>query len=301
VATALATLLLILVGGLVTTTGSGDSVPDWPLSYGSLWPKMEGGVVYEHTHRLVAALVGLMTLTLAIWTARREPRPGVRRLAWGAFALVVAQGGLGGVRVLIPDQPLVVAVVHGCLAQAFFCVTLALAYASSRDFADAARHDDVAGLRGAAVLTAGLVFVQLVVGALVRHLHAGLAIPTFPLAFGRWVPPLGDPRIAVHFLHRLIAVAVLAAVVWLFLRARRSGAPGFRGAASLALALTLLQIGLGAWTVLSGREVVPTTAHVTVGAAVLGACWTLALRAFRHLRPGPAPRSSAVTAPLASA
>jgi cytochrome c oxidase assembly protein subunit 15 len=245
---------------------------------------MEGGVVYEHTHRVVAAGVGLLTLVLAVWTARREQRRAVRRLAWAALALVIVQGALGGVTVLL-RLPVAVSVAHGCLAQAFFCVTLALAYATSRDWERAVRRDDAAGLRGAAALAAGVVFAQLVVGALVRHLHAGLAIPTFPLAFGRLVPPLGDPQIAVHFLHRAMAVLVLAAVARLCLRAGRSGDPGFRVVGGLALLLALAQAGLGAWTVLSAREVVPTTAHVTIGAALLGACWLATLRAFHHLRP----------------
>src|SRR5688572_15926415 len=100
VLTAAATVALVFIGGLVTSTGSGLAVPDWPLSYGQLMPPMVGGVFYEHGHRMAATAVGLLTLVLAIWTARVESRPGVRRLAWGALAAVIAQGVLGGLTVI---------------------------------------------------------------------------------------------------------------------------------------------------------------------------------------------------------
>src|SRR5204863_1592087 len=89
-----ATLALIFVGALVTSTGSGLSVPDWPLSYGRLMPPMVGGIFYEHGHRMVATTVGLLTVILAVWLGRREPRAWVRRLGYGALAAVVAQGVL---------------------------------------------------------------------------------------------------------------------------------------------------------------------------------------------------------------
>ena len=100
VATAVATLGLIVAGGLVTSTESGLSVPDWPLSYGRLMPPMVGGVFYEHGHRMVATTVGILTVVLAIWLARREPRRWVRRLGLLAVAAVVAQGVLGGLTVI---------------------------------------------------------------------------------------------------------------------------------------------------------------------------------------------------------
>ena len=127
-----------------------------------------------------------------------------------------------------------------------------------------------------------------------RHMGAGLAIPDFPLAAGRLIPPFDHAGVAVQFAHRVGAALVLAAVARLALRARRSGSPRLRLAAWLALALVVVQIGLGAATVLSGRAMVPTTAHVAVGAAVLGACWLATLRAFRLLR---SPHRLAASAP----
>jgi cytochrome c oxidase assembly protein subunit 15 len=284
VLTAGCTLALIFIGGLVTSTGSGLAVPDWPLSYGMLMPPMVGGVFFEHGHRMAATLVGFLTTILAVWTARREPRAGVRRLAWAALLAVVAQGVLGGltVKLLLPAP---VSVAHACLAQTFFCIVIALAYSTSRELIGVpAVDEDGAGVRAAAALATGVVFVQLALGAVMRHIGAGLAIPDFPLAAGRLIPPFDTTGVAVHFAHRVGALLVLAAVIHVLLRARRSGEARLVRTASLALALVIVQIGLGGATVLSGRAVVPTTAHVAVGAAVLGTCWLITLRAFRLLR-----------------
>ena len=136
VLTAAATLCLIVAGGLVTSTESGLSVPDWPTTYGQnmfTFPlsKMVGGIRFEHTHRLIASGVGMLTVVLAIWLARREPRRWVRRLGYFALGAVVAQGLLGGLTVLLFLPP-AVSVAHACLAQTFFCLTVAIAVVTSR-------------------------------------------------------------------------------------------------------------------------------------------------------------------------
>ena len=297
VATAAATLVLIFVGGLVTSTGSGLSVPDWPLSYGMLMPPMVGGVFYEHSHRMVASLVGFLTLVLAVWTARSESRPGVRRLAWAALAAVVAQGVLGGLTVIYL-LPTPVSVAHACLAQTFFCIVIALAYSTSREGL-AAPSDvvDVGGVRGAALTAAVIVYLQLLVGAVMRHIGAGLAIPDFPLAFGLLVPPVTSVPVLVHFAHRVGALVVLVAVARLFLHARRAGDARLVRMASALLGLVLVQIALGAATVLAMKAVTPTTLHVATGAAILGGCWLAALRSFRLWRPRPS--TAVLEAPVA--
>jgi hypothetical protein len=151
------TLALIFVGGLVTSTGSGLSVPDWPLSYGMVMPPMVGGVFFEHGHRMVASGVGFLTLVLAVWTARAEGRASLRRLAWVALAAVIAQGVLGGLTVIYL-LPTPISVTHACLAQAFFCITIALAYLTSREWlASTTAREDVAGVRGAAVAATAVV------------------------------------------------------------------------------------------------------------------------------------------------
>src|SRR4030095_8757861 len=128
----LSTLALVFVGGLVTSTGSGLSVPDWPLSYGMVMPPMVGGVFYEHGHRMGASAVCFLTLVLAVWTPRAEARTSIRCLAWTALAAVIAQGVLGGLTVIFL-LPTPISVTHACLAQAFFCMTIALAYLTSRE------------------------------------------------------------------------------------------------------------------------------------------------------------------------
>jgi cytochrome c oxidase assembly protein subunit 15 len=249
-----------------------------------LMPPMVGGILYEHGHRMVAATVGFLTLVLAIWTQSAERRRGVRRLAWTALALVIAQGTLGGLTVLFL-LPTPVSVAHACLAQCFFCVTIALAYATSAEWRSADRVPDRAGVRAAAAASTFIVFVQLALGATMRHRGAGLAIPDFPLAFGRLVPPLDDAAVVLHFAHRVGALAVLASVVVLALRAHRSEMTALARSAFVAVLFVIVQIALGATTVLTGKAVLPATAHVALGAGVLGTCWLLSLRAWRGLRP----------------
>jgi len=298
VATAAATLALIFVGGLVTSTGSGLAVPDWPLSYGMLMPPMVGGVFYEHGHRMVAGFVGFLTLVLAVWTARAEARPGVRRLAWAALAAVVAQGVLGGLTVIFL-LPTAVSVAHACLAQTFFCIVIALAYVTSREWREAAEPaPDDAGLRGAALAATLVVYAQLLLGAVMRHIGAGLAIPDFPLAFGRLLPPLTTAPVAVHFAHRLGALVVLLAASRLLVRARRAGDPRLTRLATALAVLVLVQMGLGAATVLTTKAVTPTTLHVATGAAILGGAWLATLRAYRLLRPAPAPLPTPAPQPV---
>jgi heme a synthase len=293
--TALSTLFLIFAGGLVTSTGSGLAVPDWPLSYGMLMPPMVGGIFYEHGHRMVATFVGFLTTVLAVWTARAEGRTGVRRLAWLALVLVIAQGLLGGltVRFLLPAP---ISIAHACLAQTFFCVTIALAYVTSREWTQPpAAVEDEAGLRSWAPVAVGAVFLQLLLGAVMRHVGAGLVVPDFPTTFGRWVPPadaLTTP-VAVHLAHRVGALLVLAAVAVLWHRARRSRIRSFVVPASALLALVGAQILLGGLAVVTGLSVVPTTAHVALGATILGVCWFVTLRSRRLLRP-PAAAPAAV-------
>src|SRR5881296_3279954 len=292
-ATAAATFVLLFVGGLVTSTGSGLAVPDWPLSFGQVFPPMVGGVLFEHGHRLVAALVGCLTLVLALWIAVGEPRPMVRAAGLLALFAVVLQGVLGGVTVLY-KLPLAVSVTHACLAQAFFCLTVALTIVTGAGWTAAQARDVSPRLARLAAFTTGLVFVQLVLGALMRHMGAGLAIPDFPLAFGRLVPPLTTPYITVHFAHRVGALAVAAAVAVTVGAVLRDATAGLwlRRPALLAAGLVLVQLTLGALVIWSGRAVLPTTTHLVVGAALLATCLVLALRAGRVAAPRTAEASA---------
>jgi cytochrome c oxidase assembly protein subunit 15 len=284
VATAAATYALLFVGGLVTSTGSGLAVPDWPLSFGQVFPQMTGGVLFEHGHRLAATTVGLLTLVLAAWTTLREPRPGVRVLALAMLFAVILQGVLGGVTVLY-KLPLAVSVSHACLAEIFFCLTVTMATVTGRAWGPPRDHpiELAAPLPALAAATTVAVFAQVALGAIVRHMGAGLAIPDFPLAFGRLVPPFATPLIAVHYAHRVGAVVVTAlvcALVAAVVRARRDDARLLRPAL-LAAALLVAQIALGALIVWTHRAVLPTTTHLVVGAGLLGTCLVLTLRAGR--------------------
>jgi len=284
VLTAISTLALIVAGGLVTSTESGLSVPDWPLSYGKLMPPMVGGVFYEHGHRMVATAVGVLTLILAIWLARSESRRWVRRLGMLAVAAVIAQGVLGGLTVLFL-LPTAVSVAHACLAQAFFCLVVAIAVVTSPRFHSLSPRER-AGVRGLpsvtrlAALTAGAVFLQLAIGAVMRHTKAGLAIPDFPLSLGRIVPPLESFPVAIAFAHRVWALVVAGIVFATAVAAARTRRPGLKRTGVFLGSLVLVQIALGAATVLSGKAVAITTAHVATGALLLGTSLALCLGAL---------------------
>ena len=282
-AVAAAAVALLVAGGLVTSTGSGLAVPDWPLSFGQVFPPMVGGVLYEHGHRLVASAVGLMTMILMFWFRAREPRPAVRWLAYAAFFGVVTQGILGGVTVLL-RLPIAVSVAHACLAQVVFCLLVTLALVTSRRFIAASQSRSTRPDRRLGRLAAAgtcLVFVQLFLGALMRHGGAGLAIPDFPLAFGRLVPPQFTTDVAIHFAHRVGALMVSLMVLFIALRAMRQPRPDLAGPARLALVLVLLQVALGAMAVLTRLAVIPTTAHLLVGALLLATLMVLAVRALQ--------------------
>ncbi|OGT94871.1 MAG: hypothetical protein A2083_02635 [Gemmatimonadetes bacterium GWC2_71_9] len=283
-----ATFLLVIAGGLVTSTGSGLAVPDWPLSFGQVFPKLEGGVLFEHGHRMVAAAVGLLTAVLAAWAWRREPRRWVRRLGLAALGAVVLQGMLGGTTVLL-RLPSSVSVAHAGLAQVFFCLTVALAVVTSAWWADAkpasAPEPGAPTTRTLTLAAATVVYAQILLGAVVRHTGAGLVIPDFPLAYGRLWPEIASPLVAYQMAHRLGAVVVAAFALWSGVRVlgRHADEPALRRPALALLALVAFQIFLGALTIWTRRAVIPTTAHVASGALLLATTVVLTLRAHRAL------------------
>ena len=285
---ALATAILIFAGGLVTSTGSGLSVPDWPNTYGWFMftfplEKMVGGIRYEHSHRLIASTVGFLILVLAFWLWRVEPRRRVRRLGYIALAAVITQGVLGGITVLwyLPDP---ISIAHAGLAQIVFCLTTAIALFTSRGWAHTASPSiDDSMLRRLTVVTTGWIYVQILIGAIMRHTDAGLAIPDFPYAFGHLIPPQWDPKIAIHFAHRMGAlvasVLIVATTAHVFYHQRKSGT--LVRPSLLLLVLLAVQITLGAYTVLTARHYIINSLHVVTGASVLVTSLVLALRAHR--------------------
>jgi len=184
-----AVIFLLAAGAMVTSTGSGLSVPDWPLSFGKAHAPMKGGVFYEHGHRMVATTVGALTMLLALWIQRVERRAWVRRLGWTALGLVILQGFLGGATVLL-RLPVWTSAAHACLAQGYFLVVVFLAMVLSPGWSNpAASLPAGSRLPAVATVTTLLIYVQLILGALTRHLHAALVIPTSP-----WSREGGHPR-----------------------------------------------------------------------------------------------------------
>ncbi len=283
-------VLLIAAGGMVTSTDSGLSVPDWPTSYG--WnmftfplSKWVGGIKYEHGHRLIASTVGFLTIILAAWTWWVESRAWVRKLAFAALGAVILQGLLGGLTVIFFLPP-AISIGHAGLAQIFFCLTLTLAVVTSPGWKQAVAPVDDAMLRRLALTTTAVVYAQILVGATMRHTNAGMAIPDFPYAFGHIIPPQWNAKIAIHFAHRvgalLVTVAILATSSHVLYHHRRR--PELARPAMLLLTFLSMQVTLGAFVVWSGMDPVINTAHVVNGALVLGTSVVLALRAFAGRR-----------------
>jgi cytochrome c oxidase assembly protein subunit 15 len=289
--TAASTAVLIFAGGLVTSTGSGLSVPDWPNSYGWMMftfpiENWVGGIFYEHTHRLIASTVGFLILVLAFWLWRAEPRRWVRRLGFVALGAVITQGMLGGITVLwyLPDP---ISIAHASLAQIVFCLTTTIALATSPGWrAGYTRRGPApndATLQRVAKFSLAVVYLQIVVGATMRHTDAGLAIPDFPWMFGHLVPDHWDPKIAVHFAHRvgaLCVVLMLLATTGHVLAHHRRRLELLRPSI-LLLVLVSVQVTLGALTILSRKEYVINSLHVVTGGCVLITTLVLTLRAHR--------------------
>lgn len=376
--TALATLLLIFLGGLVTSHQAGMSVPDWPNSYGYnmfLFPPSDwvGGILYEHTHRLLASAVGFcaVVLTLIAWgpsqrpTARRFIRnialvcsaialgavlvlaigssiggvtPAVqntlsqtaigfagvfacaavayfcrnrkprwlRWLAVSVLAAVILQGVLGGLRVVLIKLDL--AIIHACVAQAFFCLMAFLALATSRWWYQSKPLPDRSSGRPLVILgavTVAVIYLQLIVGATMRHYRAGLAIPDLPLAYGKLLPPVDQGQlnaanafrfrmqppldsvtlgqIWLHFGHRIGAVLVTLAVLALagMVIGRYRHRPQLSKPAVLLIVLLAAQLTLGVLTVLLRKPADIASTHVAVGALVLVTTFWLTASAAR--------------------
>src|ERR1700730_7981779 len=281
------TVLLVLAGSLVTSTDAGLSVPDWPTSYGRnmfTFPpsKWGGGIIYEHGHRLIASTVGLLMIVLAAWLWRADPRGWMKRLGATALGAVILQGVLGGVTVLFVLPP-AVSTAHAALAEIVLCLTVAIALFTSEGWARGAGLVDDVRLRRMATGTTMLIFVQMLLGATMRHTGAGLAIPDFPLMFGGVVPDHWDSKIGIHFSHRVgalvvtLAIAASSARVW-----RHHGGNGaLVRPAGLLVLLVVIQVTLGALTVLSRRNVWINSVHVVCGALVLATSLVLTLRSWR--------------------
>jgi len=272
------TFLLIIAGALVTSNDAGLSVPDWPTSFGSLYkiPKLVGGVKFEHTHRMIAQVAGVLTIIFALWTWRAEKRRWLRNLGFAALATVVAQGILGGITVLFYLPP-AVSSAHAALAQTFFCIAVALAIFTGRKWVEEQPRVELDQRRPSlftlTLLSIFVLYVQLILGAMFRH-H-GLS----------WWP---------HVAHAVVVSFVLS---WTAVRALSvySHIEAVRKPAILMLSLVIAQLCLGFTAFLTrvawGKEavqpelpmVISTVAHVAVGALLLATTVILAIQVWRHV------------------
>ncbi|RKU08837.1 hypothetical protein C6503_22260 [Candidatus Poribacteria bacterium] len=286
--TAGATFLLIVIGGIVTSTDSGLAVPDWPTTFGYnmfLYPlsEMVGGILYEHSHRLMGSLVGLLTIALFVLILAKDSRKWLKWLGLAALIAVVVQGVLGGLRVTQINRNF--AIVHACLAQAFFALLCGIAWFTSRDWwhdktETPIRRGFLLGsffkvsspiLRRLSLITTCLIYMQLIFGAILRHTGSRL-----------------DAHLIFAF---LVALHI-------FLLARRilamNGDTERIGQSMPLLLLGLLAVqlmlGTGAFfakltafgeTFATALTVTITTAHVAVGALMLVGSFVLTLKIYR--------------------
>jgi heme a synthase len=271
---ACATFPLLFIGGLVTSKGAGLAVPDWPTTFGYHmflypWSKMVGNIFYEHSHRLVASAVGLLTiaLTLAFWL--RERRHWLRRLGVAALLLVILQGVIGGLRVVLLENAL--AIVHAAFAQAFFALTVSLAIFTSAEWSVESKDKPITGgrLGRLCAVTTGLIYVQAVFGAVLRH--------------------TGE-RVDAHlFFAALVALHVILVLVRIM--KFHADLPKLTRPACFLGVLLLLQLMLGVGSYFGkftsmlalsmGTLVILTTTHLVMGALMLATSLLLTLRAYR--------------------
>ena len=273
-----ATLLLIVLGALVTSNDAGLSVPDWPTSFGSLYkiPPMVGGVKYEHGHRMFAEFVGLLIIVMAVWTQRVEQRKWMKALGWIALAAVIGQGVLGGLTVLF-FLPWAISTAHATLAQTIFCVVTAMALFTSRgwlqDSEPIMEHGISPSTPNLTALTAACVWVQLILGAAFRH----TGIKLLP--------------------HLIGACVVTAMLCWTVVRvlSHYGKVSELRKPVQLMLALLMVQLGLGfasyvtrlQWMLEAPQPttgiVISTVSHVAGGALLLATSVILAIQTRRMI------------------
>src|ERR1051325_11159964 len=323
--TAFATLLLICSGGMVTSKNVGLAVPDWPTTFGYnmfLFPvsKWVGGILFEHTHRLMGSLVGVLTIILAIWLWLRDDRRWVRGLGLTAVVGVILQGILGGLRVtLMKDQ---IGIFHACVAQAFLGLLVLIALVTTQFWQSLAERaiDSQRFLpaRPLAVAITIAIYIQLALGATMRHQHRDLSILDFPTANGAWIPDTSAAALAkinawrdaralsqvtafqiwLQMAHRFLALIIAVTIITFFVRVRNvAEAPAALKRLSVFWgALVISQIALGGWVIWSNKAADVATAHVALGAIMLSfgvsisaICWRISQNQIDRARPPGAP------------
>jgi cytochrome c oxidase assembly protein subunit 15 len=271
------TFVLIVAGALVTSNDAGLAVPDWPTSFGSFaMPRMVGGVLYEHGHRMIAGATAILTVALALWTWLVDRRGWMKKLAWAAFSTILVQAILGGITVL-HFLPPAVSTAHALVGQSFFCIAVVIALFTGKRFLEEEPRTAVDRRRPTlltlTVLSVAVLCVQLVLGGMFRHKGMG------------WQP------------HVLNTITVVVLLTWTAIRtlSHHSQIEALRRPAILMLALMLLQLGLGflafVTKVIEGPSAVQplptmvwsTVSHVATGALLLATTVVLAIQTYRYL------------------
>ena len=303
--TVFSTLLLIFIGALVKSHEVGLSVPDWPTTYGEnmfAFPlsDMVGGIFYEHGHRLMATFVGFLTLCQTIWLSITKVDRWLKTIGFISLCAVIIQGLFGGLTVIF-YLPTIVSIIHGTLAQTFFAILIIISYSLSKE--RFYRNDKVkisSQIYNRALIIGLIIYLQLILGALVRHTSSGLAIPDFPTMGGTLLPFFNDSmlnfvnnhlfemdrdmvsihQVVIHFFHRLGALILSLIFLVFFFKYRNQFKYNKTINFSLwSILITILfQIFLGAATVLSERNEIITSLHVLNGALLLGLTVLLVLR-----------------------
>ena len=293
-------VLLLYAGGFTTSIEAGMAFLDWPLSNGSVNPDgwlTEQDKLAEHSHRLLGAKLGFLAMISMLWHFLREERRGVRLLSYGLFWLVVSQGLLGGLRVLMDVQNKVhfesnaiattFAIAHACGAQLVFCCLITLAVMHTKTWINEAAEEPIEQgyVRFWGWFSVIALFLQILVGAIMRHNQAGLAIPIFPLASENSLfPPFWSFAIGIHFAHRVGAVIATIALVGFAITVFRNTElkKRFLGNTVAMLVILVLQIILGALTIWTVKNPDAATMHMLVGAFLMGATWMLHFRLYRY-------------------
>jgi cytochrome c oxidase assembly protein subunit 15 len=285
--------MLLYAGGMTTSIKAGMAFLDWPLSNGSVNPDgwlTESDKLAEHSHRLLGMKIGLLSIGLFLWTHLREARAWVRTLARTLLWVVILQGVLGGARVrfdqlnIMSEHNLVAqsfAVMHACGAMVVLGLLVALTLASTRRWIEASAGLNVPqalGVKRWGIIATSAVFVQILVGAIMRHADAGLALVKFPMSTAStWLPAYWNFDVGVHFAHRI--GAILVSVILVVFLGKVWGSPSAKralGYGALLIAVILgLQIFLGALTIWTVKNPYVATAHHLVGAFLLASTWGL--------------------------
>ncbi len=291
---------LLYAGGFTTSIRAGMAFLDWPLSNGSINPEgwlQNEDMLAEHSHRLLGAVMGLLSIALCGAAFALSSSKSVRKLGIALVILVVTQGILGGLRVKLDTLNLNIdhnlyaqsfAVAHATLAQIFLCSLVAFAVVTSRSWIE--RNAGFEKTPRANVATWGkiaciTIILQLIVGAVMRHSYAGFAITSFPYSHpdGYWIPPAFDFRVAIHFAHRVGGLVVTGALLgFVTLIFKDSASRRAIGKSAIALvALLGMQIYLGALTIWTVRNPHVATFHMLNGAFLLSICWMMTLRSLK--------------------